>query len=148
MPLKSYPHRLHPLIRTISYNTAGIVLSRWSVDDSRVYTCCGVAILLRWLERVRRHRHPWRAYSDAGAPLSHLRLAGFSKTVHAFFVQVFFARKFAHFRRNTAARTDVRIRYTNQMIRGSKIMKLLAWEESFMATIFVRARFVHMNSCI
>ena len=55
-------------------------------------------------------------------------------------VQVFFARKFAELRRNTAAKTDVRIRYTNQMIRGSKIMKLLAWEESFLASIFVRAR--------
>ena len=54
-------------------------------------------------------------------------------------VQVFFARKFAELRRNTAAKTDVRIRYTNQMIRGSKIMKLLAWEESFLASIFVRS---------
>ena len=100
----------------------------------------GPALFLRGLERLRRHRRARTPDTDAGAPLRRTLqlLAKAYVSSSCLPAQICFSRRFARLRRGAAAKTDVRIRHTNQMVRGSKIMKLLAWEESFMASIFVR----------
>ncbi|GAB0093529.1 probable multidrug resistance-associated protein lethal(2)03659 [Sergentomyia squamirostris] len=50
-------------------------------------------------------------------------------------LQAYIGRKAATFRLLTAKRTDVRIRFMNEIIQGIQVIKMYAWEKSFAAMV-------------
>uniref|UniRef100_A0A1B0EXV1 Uncharacterized protein n=1 Tax=Phlebotomus papatasi TaxID=29031 RepID=A0A1B0EXV1_PHLPP len=50
-------------------------------------------------------------------------------------LQAYIGRKAATFRLRTAKRTDIRIRFMNEIIQGIQVIKMYAWEKSFAAMV-------------
>ncbi|XP_059610916.1 ATP-binding cassette sub-family C member 4-like [Phlebotomus argentipes] len=50
-------------------------------------------------------------------------------------LQAYIGRKAATFRLKTAKRTDVRIRFMNEIIQGIQVIKMYAWEKSFASMV-------------
>ncbi|KAK9761312.1 hypothetical protein K7432_013885 [Basidiobolus ranarum] len=106
--------------------SAGKVTNIMSTDTSRIDMTCGYLQML-WLS-------PLQLVVALGLLIDTLgpsALAGFAVLVLFGPLQGTIMRKLAIFRRRAAAVTDQRVKITQEVLQGVKVIKFFAWEESF-----------------